>query len=214
MSGRTFFARIETLAALCFAFYASSAAASDVIADAGLFTVKIVTAIAYPFEQEFKGTASGAGFLVDRERGWILTNAHVAGRSPSSVQVSFNSHPFERAEKISRRQPLGPGRPENRPFEDPAQRHSRAARMRHLVSAWPRGYRLWASVVFGLYGHTRDHQRRQGFRRCRGPANRCGAQSRQFGRSADRRGNRFHRGNRYVGHETRRSRRIALRRSD
>ncbi len=100
MSGRTSFARIETLAALCFAFYASSAAASDVIADAGLFTVKIVTAIAYPFEQEFKGTASGAGFLVDRERGWILTNAHVAGRSPSSVQVSFNSHPFERAEKI------------------------------------------------------------------------------------------------------------------
>ena len=69
MSGRTSFAQIKTLAALCFAFYASSAAASDVIANAGLFTVKIVTAIAYPFEQEFKGTASGAGFLVDRERG-------------------------------------------------------------------------------------------------------------------------------------------------
>jgi serine protease Do len=100
MPGRASIAQIKTFAALFFAICASSASARDVIADAGLFTVKIVVAIAYPFENDFRGTATGAGFLVDRERGWILTNAHVAGRSPSAIQIRFNGYPYERAEKI------------------------------------------------------------------------------------------------------------------
>ncbi|MGA7325321.1 MAG: trypsin-like peptidase domain-containing protein [Rhodomicrobium sp.] len=100
MSRRTSFAVFKIFAALCFMICSCPASAGDVIADAGRFTVKIVSAIAYPFEQEFKGTAAGAGFLADRERGWILTNAHVAGRSPSSVQISFNGYPFEKAGKF------------------------------------------------------------------------------------------------------------------
>ncbi len=100
MLGRASFVPVKTLAALCLAVCASPASAGDVIAEATLFTVKIVVAIAYPFGQDFKGTAMGAGFLADRERGWILTNAHVAGRSPSSVQVSFKGRPFETAEKV------------------------------------------------------------------------------------------------------------------
>ena len=59
----------------------SYALAKDVIVDAALFTVKISSAVEYPFGQDFKGTSRGAGFLVDRERGWILTNAHVASSS-------------------------------------------------------------------------------------------------------------------------------------
>lgn len=98
MSGFASFMRV--LVAFYLVVCASSAFANEVVAKANLFTVKIVTAIAYPFEQESKGTAKGAGFLVDRERGWIVTNAHVAGRSPSSVQVSFNGQPNVDATKI------------------------------------------------------------------------------------------------------------------
>jgi S1-C subfamily serine protease len=37
---------------------------------------------------------------VDRERGWILTNAHVAGKSPSTVRVSFKDRPYSKVEKV------------------------------------------------------------------------------------------------------------------
>jgi len=89
-----------SVAALCLTIFTGSAFAKDVIADANAFTVKIVAAITFPFEQESKGTAAGAGFLVDRGRGWILTNAHVAGRSPSFVPISFNGYPLLKAEKV------------------------------------------------------------------------------------------------------------------
>jgi serine protease Do len=87
-------------AILCLIMPVSPAFAKDVIADANRFTAKIITAISFPFEQESKGTVLGAGFLADRERGWILTNAHVAGRSPSLVRVGFNGHPFVKAAKV------------------------------------------------------------------------------------------------------------------
>ena len=77
-----------------------TASANDVIETAGRFTVKITTAVDYSFGNESKGTWRGAGFLVDRERGWILTNAHVAGKSPSTVRVSFKDFPYFKAEKI------------------------------------------------------------------------------------------------------------------
>jgi serine protease Do len=100
MMGLVSLAPIRMIAVSFLIIYSSSAFAKDVIADASLFTVKIVTAIAFPFEGEFKGTAAGAGFLADRERGWIVTNAHVAGHSPSSMQVGFNGYPFVKADKI------------------------------------------------------------------------------------------------------------------
>ena len=53
------------------------ALANDVIEAAGRYTVKITTAVDYSFGNEKKGTWRGSGFLVDRERRWILTNAHV-----------------------------------------------------------------------------------------------------------------------------------------
>ena len=77
-----------------------ASASDNVIENAGRFTVKITTAVDFPFGDEKKGTWRGAGFLVDRERGWVLTNAHVAAKSPSTVKVSFRNKPGIRAGKI------------------------------------------------------------------------------------------------------------------
>ena len=68
------------LTALSLTASVSTAFALDPIADAALFTVKTTTAVEYPFGSDRKTTGRGAGFLIDRERGWILTNAHVAKR--------------------------------------------------------------------------------------------------------------------------------------
>jgi len=62
--------------------------------------VKTTTAVDYPFGSDHKTTGRGAGFLIDRERGWILTNAHVAKRSPSNIRVSFQNHPYVGASKV------------------------------------------------------------------------------------------------------------------
>jgi len=64
-------------------------ALADVIDDANSFTVQISAAVEYPFGAENKGTSKGAGFLIDRERGWIMTNAHVARRAPAKIRVNF-----------------------------------------------------------------------------------------------------------------------------
>jgi serine protease Do len=66
-----------------------SAATADVIDDANRFTVQISSAVEYPFGYENKGTSKGAGFLIDRELGWIMTNAHVARRAPAKIRVNF-----------------------------------------------------------------------------------------------------------------------------
>ena len=66
-----------------------AAAKADVIDDANRFTVQISAAVEYPFGEENKGTSKGAGFLIDRERGWIMTNAHVARRAPAKIRVNF-----------------------------------------------------------------------------------------------------------------------------
>ena len=69
--------------------FLSSGAYADVIDDANRFTVQISAAVEYPFGEENKGTSKGAGFLIDRERGWIMTNAHVARRAPAKIRVNF-----------------------------------------------------------------------------------------------------------------------------
>ena len=55
--------------------------AEKALEKADAFTVRIKTTIVYPFGQDKRGTFKGAGFVVDKERGWIATNAHVASRS-------------------------------------------------------------------------------------------------------------------------------------
>lgn len=72
----------------------------DIFGRAALYTVQIKTAVPVPFEGEEQGAWSGAGFLVDRQRGWIMTNAHVASRSPSTVEVGFKDRDFVDAHKV------------------------------------------------------------------------------------------------------------------
>jgi S1-C subfamily serine protease len=64
------------------------------------YTVQIRTAVDVPFIGDKKTSSLGAGFVVDNDRGWILTNAHVVARSPSRVMVAVDGHPFHEAEKV------------------------------------------------------------------------------------------------------------------
>ncbi|HEX9208718.1 MAG TPA: trypsin-like peptidase domain-containing protein [Steroidobacteraceae bacterium] len=53
------------------------------------WTVQIRTSVSRPFIEDEQGSWLGAGLLVDAERGWILTNAHVAGRSYGKIMLAF-----------------------------------------------------------------------------------------------------------------------------
>jgi serine protease Do len=93
----------RTLAActLAAAFGATAADNSETIFSQALsYTVQIRTAVATPLEGDLKGTQRGAGFIVDAEKGWVMTNAHVVSRSPSRVEVAFQGQSFSEAEKI------------------------------------------------------------------------------------------------------------------
>jgi S1-C subfamily serine protease len=88
-------------------FAASQVAAEDPPADgeavfhqAEQYTVRVRPSIKLPFESDEQGTFSGAGFVVDSRRGWILTNAHVAGRSPSTIQIAFKDRDYRQATKL------------------------------------------------------------------------------------------------------------------
>ncbi len=79
---------------------AAAALEHSVIEDAERYTVKVSSSVEYPFGDEYKGSSRGAGFLIDKDRGWILTNAHVAKRSPSTVRVNFKNGSMIRASKL------------------------------------------------------------------------------------------------------------------
>ncbi len=64
------------------------------------YTVQIKSSVSIPFAGDAKGSTLGAGFVIDAQRGWILTNAHVVSRSPSRIEVAFHEQEFHDAEKI------------------------------------------------------------------------------------------------------------------
>ena len=67
---------------------------------ANTYTVKIRSRTEHPFANDEKGAFSGAGFLVDKNLGWIATNAHVTGTNPAFVEVAFNKTPFEKSQLV------------------------------------------------------------------------------------------------------------------
>ncbi len=67
---------------------------------ANRFTVQIYAQVKYAFGSNEEGTSSGAGFLIDREKGWILTNAHVAQHSPGPLEIAFKEHDFHSAKRV------------------------------------------------------------------------------------------------------------------
>ena len=66
--------------------------AEQAFADAARYTVRISVSTDYSFIESEKGGWTGAGFLVDRERRWVLTNAHVAGYTDGKILVAFKGH--------------------------------------------------------------------------------------------------------------------------
>ncbi|MCZ8368846.1 MAG: trypsin-like peptidase domain-containing protein [Porphyrobacter sp.] len=77
------------LAFPCSAVAQASPTAEYVLAEASRYTVKIQVQNEIALNQDQPGSASGTGFLIDRQRGWLLTNAHVATRSPATIKVQF-----------------------------------------------------------------------------------------------------------------------------
>jgi serine protease Do len=85
-----------------------AAAAPQVHADAGenvfrealRYTVQVRTAVPLPFDTDQQGTQRGAGFVIDAQRGWIMTNAHVVSRSPSRVEVAAHGRSYVAARKL------------------------------------------------------------------------------------------------------------------
>ena len=99
----TFIQAVLTILILLIFFANPLLASADdekIFKDAQKYTVEIKTGVRVPFMEDEKGSSSGAGFLVDKERGWILTNAHVASYSPSISQTAFFNHDFKPSEKI------------------------------------------------------------------------------------------------------------------
>ena len=95
---------LRRTAVACALALAAGAAVADnseaIFSQALNYTVQIRTAVATPLEGDLKGTQRGAGFVIDAQRGWVLTNAHVVSRSPSRVEVAFQGQAYHEAEKI------------------------------------------------------------------------------------------------------------------
>jgi len=72
----------------------------EVFKNALRYTVQVKTTLPIPFDGDRKGSGLGAGFVVDAGRGWIMTNAHVVGRSPSRVEVALHGQDFSEATKV------------------------------------------------------------------------------------------------------------------
>ena len=67
---------------------ASQPTLADTIDDANRYAVRIKSSVSNSiFFDGGSGTSSGAGFLVDKERGWVITNAHVSGYGTADVEV-------------------------------------------------------------------------------------------------------------------------------
>jgi S1-C subfamily serine protease len=72
----------------------------DIFKGALGYTVQVRTTLPVPFDGDRKGSSLGAGFVVDAARGWIMTNAHVVGRSPSRVEIALHGQEFSEAIKV------------------------------------------------------------------------------------------------------------------
>ena len=68
--------------------------------NAALYTVKIETTTRHPYVNDTHGTITGAGFLINKAKGWVLTNRHVVAEAPSSVNVRFKGGDYFAAEKF------------------------------------------------------------------------------------------------------------------
>ncbi|MBI4402859.1 MAG: trypsin-like peptidase domain-containing protein, partial [Deltaproteobacteria bacterium] len=64
------------------------------------YTVKVRVSTPIPLWGDRKGSTVATGFVVDSSRGWILTNAHVVGRSPGMLGVAFSDSDYVEARRV------------------------------------------------------------------------------------------------------------------
>jgi serine protease Do len=79
--------------------HAANLTADDILATASGYTVKIKRTSGIGLNEDSGNSAHAKGFLVDKQRGWILTNAHVASRSPTTLSVSFKGPVYVKARR-------------------------------------------------------------------------------------------------------------------
>ena len=79
---------------------ATTDTSEDIFKGALRYTAQVRTTLPVPFYGDRKGSGLGAGFVVDAGRGWIMTNAHVVGRSPSRVEIALHGQDFSEATKV------------------------------------------------------------------------------------------------------------------
>lgn len=72
----------------------------DIFSQAEKYTLELSIDITEPFIYDETGSFVGTAFLIDKKKGWILTNAHVVGKSPSSIQGRFKSGEYHDIKKV------------------------------------------------------------------------------------------------------------------
>jgi serine protease Do len=93
-------ALLATLAAAAVAEPKPTRDTEEIFREATKYTVRVRAHVRFAFYGEGSGNTFGAGFLVDRERGWILTNSHVAKKSPARVDVAFVDEDYQPAKRV------------------------------------------------------------------------------------------------------------------
>lgn len=79
---------------------AAPQASNLILEQAAGYTVKIKRTSGVGLNQDTGEPAHATGFLIDKPRGWILTNAHVATRSPTTLSVSFKGLGYVKAKRV------------------------------------------------------------------------------------------------------------------
>lgn len=66
----------------------------DPIEEANLYAARVKSSIRYASFFGASGTSDGAGFLIDKDNGLILSNAHVAGYGTAEIEISFKNERY------------------------------------------------------------------------------------------------------------------------
>ena len=91
---------------ICFSFiFPINTLAQSFIDDASHYTVRFRVLVDHPFiedsnEDEVVKSWSGAGFVVDKLSGLIVTNAHVSGVGNTFIKIAFKGERFIKGELI------------------------------------------------------------------------------------------------------------------
>ena len=99
-SSQTILAGLWAILSLLVFIPAYAGNGEEVFRQAAAYTVQIKTVTDIPFAGDSKSSSMGAGFVVDAKRGWVMTNAHVAARSPSQVRIKFRDGDYHEGKKL------------------------------------------------------------------------------------------------------------------